>query len=54
LKEAAKLGFAQAALPKRVAGGAAKLAVPASLRLVEIGHLTDLVAVATRGVKPSP
>jgi DNA repair protein RadA/Sms len=53
LKEAAKLGFARAALPKRVAGGAAKLAVPASLGLVEIGHLTDLVAVATGGVKPS-
>ncbi len=51
LKEAGKLGFAAAACPKRVAGGAARLAVPAGLRLCEIGHLTDLVAVATGGVK---
>jgi DNA repair protein RadA/Sms len=51
LKEAAKLGFGQAAAPKRVAGGAARIAVPASLKLVEIGHLTDLVGVATSGVK---
>jgi DNA repair protein RadA/Sms len=51
LKEAAKLGFAKAALPKRVAGGAAKLAVPAALALEEIGHLTDLVAVAAGGLK---
>ncbi|HEY1858105.1 DNA repair protein RadA [Acidocella sp.] len=51
LKEAAKLGFAQAASPKRVAGGAARLSVPTSLKLVEIGHLTDLVGVATSGVK---
>jgi DNA repair protein RadA/Sms len=52
LKEAAKLGFAQAASPKRVAGGAAKISVPQSLKLVEIGHLTDLVGVVSRGVKP--
>ncbi len=51
LKEAAKLGFAQAAGPKRVAGGASRLAVPAGLKLVEIGHLTDLVAVAGGVVK---
>jgi len=51
LKEAAKLGFARAACPKRVAGGAARLAVPGGLKLVEIGHLTDLVAVATGGVR---
>ncbi len=51
LKEAAKLGFTQAALPKRVAGGAAKLAVPAGLRLIETGHLSDLIAVATSGTK---
>ena len=51
LKEAAKLGFGQAACPKRVAGGAARIAVPASLKLIEIGHLTDLVEVATSGVK---
>jgi DNA repair protein RadA/Sms len=51
LKEAAKLGFAKAALPKRVAGGAAKLSVPPSLALEEMGHLTDLVAVAAAKVK---
>ncbi len=51
LKEAAKLGFAKAASPKRVAGGASRLSVPPSLGLVELGHLTDLVAVATGGVK---
>jgi DNA repair protein RadA/Sms len=51
LKEAAKLGFLRAACPKRVAGGAARLAVPGGLKLVEIGHLTDLVAVATSGVR---
>jgi DNA repair protein RadA/Sms len=51
LKEAAKLGFAQAAAPKRVAGGAARIAIPSSLKLLEIGHLTDLVGIATSGVK---
>jgi len=51
LKEAAKLGFTKAALPKRVAGGAAKLAVPPALALEEMGHLTDLVAGAAAKVK---
>jgi DNA repair protein RadA/Sms len=51
LKEAAKLGFLRAACPKRVAGGAARQSVPAGLALAEIGHLTDLVAVASGGVK---
>jgi len=51
LKEAAKLGFARAACPKRVAGGAGRQSMPAGLRLAEIGHLTDLVAVASGGVK---
>ncbi len=51
LKEAAKLGFAKAASPKRVAGGASRLSVPPTLGLVELGHLTDLVAVATGGLK---
>ncbi len=50
LKEAAKLGFAKAACPKRVAGGAARIAVPSSLKLVEIGHLTDLVGIVAGGV----
>ncbi len=44
LKEAAKLGFDAAALPRRVAHGNRKLAAPAGLRLVEIGHIADLVA----------
>jgi DNA repair protein RadA/Sms len=52
LKEAAKLGFARAACPKRVAGGAARIAVPKTLSLVEIGHLTDLVSVVSTGKKP--
>jgi DNA repair protein RadA/Sms len=43
-----------AASPKRVAGGAAKISVPQSLKLVEIGHLTDLVGVVSQGVKPKP
>ena len=51
LKEAAKLGFTAAACPRRVAGGAANLAVPAGLKLKEIGHLSDLVALAAGGVK---
>ena len=51
LKEAAKLGFAAAACPRRVAGGANMLAVPAGLKLREIGHLADLVALAAGGVK---
>jgi len=52
LKEAAKLGFARAACPKRVAGGAARIAVPKTLSLVEIGHLTDLVNVVASGKNP--
>ncbi|WP_428390573.1 DNA repair protein RadA [Lichenicoccus sp.] len=45
LKEAAKLGFAQAVLPRRIARGGARLVAPDGLRLVEIGHLSDLVAL---------
>ena len=44
LKEAAKLGFSAACLPRRVAGGNRKSAAPDGLRLDEIGHLADLVA----------
>ena len=43
LKEAHKLGFEGACLPRRVARGGRKLAAPDGLRLDEIGHLTDLV-----------
>jgi DNA repair protein RadA/Sms len=44
LKEAAKLGFDSAALPRRVAHGNRKLAAPDGLRLDEIGHISDLIA----------
>jgi DNA repair protein RadA/Sms len=44
LKEAAKLGFGQATLPRRVARGNRPLAAPDSLVLTEIGHISDLVA----------
>ena len=46
LKEAQKLGFEQAVLPRRLArGGAQKLVPPDGLRLHEIGHLSDLVTL---------
>ena len=44
LKEAQKLGFAAATLPRRVARGGRKLAAPDGLRLNELGHVSDLVA----------
>ena len=44
LKEAQKMGFETACLPRRVARGGRKPGVPDGLRLDEIGHLTDLVA----------
>ena len=44
LKEAAKLGFDSASLPRRLAHGNRKLAAPDGLKLEEIGHITDLVA----------
>jgi len=44
LKEAAKLGFDTACLPRRVARGGRVPAAPEGLRLVEVGHLADLVA----------
>jgi len=44
LKEAQKLGFAAACLPRRVARGNRLLAAPEGLALREIGHLADLVA----------
>jgi DNA repair protein RadA/Sms len=44
LKEAAKLGFDAAALPRRLARGNRAVAAPDGLRLVEIGHIADLVA----------
>ena len=44
LKEAAKLGFDSATLPRRVAHGNRKLAAPDGLELQEIGHIADVVA----------
>ena len=44
LKEAQKLGFEAACLPRRLARGGKKPAAPAGLRLDEVGHVTDLVA----------
>jgi DNA repair protein RadA/Sms len=44
LKEAQKLGFDAATLPRRVARGNRPLAAPEGLMLAEIGHLSDLVA----------
>jgi DNA repair protein RadA/Sms len=44
LREAAKLGFASACLPLRLARGGKRLAPPEGLRLEEIGHLGDLLA----------
>jgi DNA repair protein RadA/Sms len=43
LKEAAKLGFEQATLPRRVARGGRPPAPPDGLELTEIGHISDLV-----------
>jgi len=55
LKEAQKLGFARAALPRRVAGGNRKLAAPEGLALDEVGHLGDLVARFTaKPARPRP
>jgi DNA repair protein RadA/Sms len=45
LKEAQKLGFERACLPRRVSGR--KLAAPDGLALEEVGHVSDLVASFT-------
>ena len=44
LKEATKLGFEEATLPRRLARGNRPLTAPDSIRLAEIGHIADLVA----------
>jgi len=44
LKEAQKLGFSSACLPRRVARGNRMLAAPDNFALQEVGHLSDLVA----------
>jgi DNA repair protein RadA/Sms len=54
LKEAQKLGFESAVLPRRLAGGNRRLAAPDGFLLLEIGHLSDLVARFAGGTgKPS-
>ena len=47
LKEATKLGFSRAVLPRRVARGNRPLASPDGMQLTEIGHLSDLVTQFT-------
>ena len=57
LKEAHKLGFTAACLPRRVARGNRTLAAPDGMALREIGHLSDLVAgtgMATTGTAAKP
>ncbi|MFT8245982.1 DNA repair protein RadA [Roseomonas sp. BN140053] len=44
LREAAKLGFNAATLPRRVARGGRALSAPEGLKLAEAGHLADVVA----------
>jgi DNA repair protein RadA/Sms len=43
LKEAAKLGFEQATLPRRVARGNRQPVAADGLRLTEIGHISDFI-----------
>ena len=52
LKEAAKLGFEKAWLPRRVASGRRKPLAIDGMQLEEIGHLSDLVRHFTRGAEP--
>jgi len=54
LKEAAKLGFDAATLPRRLAAGNRKLAAPEGLRLEEIGHIANLIARFTPAARGSP
>jgi len=57
LKEAAKLGFTAAALPRRPAGKGRAPALPEGLAAWEVGHLADLVArlagEGTRRTRPA-
>ena len=53
LREAAKLGFGAAILPRRIARGARPPAAPEGIALTEIGHVADLVAAfAGKTVRP--
>src|SRR5208337_3144701 len=53
LKEAAKLGFEQATLPRRVARGNRQLAPLDGLELTEIGHISDLVSRFAKNETPT-
>jgi DNA repair protein RadA/Sms len=53
LKEAAKLGFEQATLPRRLARGNRQPPAVDGLALVEIGHISDLVARFTPNAAPA-
>jgi DNA repair protein RadA/Sms len=53
LKEAQKLGFEAACLPRRLARGNRPVAPPEGISLHEIGHLSDLVALFGAR-KPAP
>jgi DNA repair protein RadA/Sms len=53
LREAQKLGFQAATLPRRIARGGRAAPLAEALRLDEIGHVADLVApFAAKSVKP--
>jgi len=52
LKEAAKLGFEQATLPRRVARGNRQPASLDGLELTEIGHISDLVVRFGKNIPP--
>ncbi|MEI6160733.1 MAG: DNA repair protein RadA, partial [Roseococcus sp.] len=49
LREAQKLGFSAAVLPRRVARGNKPPPAIEGLRLTEVGHLADLVAPFAAG-----
>jgi DNA repair protein RadA/Sms len=51
LKEAAKLGFDAATLPRRLARGNRPVAAPEGLRLEEVGHIADLVGQFAKGAE---
>jgi DNA repair protein RadA/Sms len=52
LKEAQKLGFSAACLPRRVARGNRTLAAPEGLRVIEAGHVSDLLAQIGANQRP--
>lgn len=53
LKEAAKLGFSRATLPRRVAGGTRQLSAPDGMIFAEYGHLSDVVVAISGRAAPT-